>query len=157
MEFDFGEPYLEANQILQGTEIGLKKYNDLNFLESISMYLGVAQILEIKLKYILNYTFDLDFDRTEKWTLGKTVSELKSKQFHPSLVSLLEEVVSNRNYIAHDLLASEIFINSLIPESGFTKNVRILSKAQFNLEQVLFLVDWAFEHCGFKKPTPKSK
>ena len=70
---------LDQKDISEGTKAGLKKYENLNFLERYALYIGVAQILEMRLKQILVNEFGEIFDNLEEWTLGRVLSKFKKE------------------------------------------------------------------------------
>ena len=72
-------PELNAEQIREGTQNGLKKYENLSFIEQYAMYMGMAQILEFGLKKLYEEKFGGNLDDMERWTLGKTKFELEKK------------------------------------------------------------------------------
>jgi hypothetical protein len=136
--------YLNATDIRRGTERGLRKYEGLNFFEQFAMYIGVAQLLEISLKQILERKYGYDIDSIEKWTLGRVASELKKKGLREDFFQLLDPVVVDRNYIAHNLLASDILFNSFTKSKNiYTKERRRLARAIYELEQIFFLLTWS--------------
>lgn len=141
---------LSRQRISNETEKGLTKYKTLNFLERYAMYMGVSQILELGLKKLLVAKFQYDIDKIDKWTLGKTCSELEKNKLRPDFILLLKSVVDYRNYIAHELLANKIIMHTLleniIPENHYEKETRRLDKAIIELEQLFFLFNWTTEN-----------
>ena len=117
------------------------------------MFMGVSQILEFGLKNLLVDKFQYDIDKIEKWTLGKTCSELELNKLRPDFIILLRSVVEYRNYIAHDLLANRFILYSLLedtmPENHYDKESRRLDKAIIELEQLFFLFTWTNENNGW--------
>lgn len=144
---------LRGPKINAGTKKGLKKYKNLNFLERYALFMGVAQILEINLKNLLVDKFKYDINKIEKWTMGKTCSELEQNNLRPDFILLLRSVVEYRNYIAHELLANKYLMHSLledeIPENHYDKDSRQLDKAIIELEQLFFLITWTNENNGW--------
>ncbi|MCM4168064.1 hypothetical protein KCTC52924_03616 [Arenibacter antarcticus] len=67
---------LDQKDIREGIHAGIKKYENLNLLEKYSMYMGVAQILEMQLKQLLVKDFREEFNNIEKWPLGRTLNKL---------------------------------------------------------------------------------
>lgn len=69
--------------------------------------------------------FQYDIDKIDKWTLGKTWSELERNKLRPDFILLLKSIVDYRNYIAHELLANKVLMDALlenkIPESHYDK------------------------------------
>lgn len=135
--------YLVEKKIRKGTRKRLKKYKKLGFLERFGMYMGVAQLLEIALKQILYDKFKYDLEKTEKWTLGRVVAELKEKGLKEDIFEFLDPVVNDRNYIAHDLLANHLIFHMISKPKKkiYTKEIRRLARATYELEQVFFLIE----------------
>jgi len=146
-------PHLNAEQIREGTQKGLKKYENLSFIEHYAMYMGMAQILEFGLKKLFEQKFGGNLDDMERWTLGKTRIELEKKGLRVDFITLLKGVVDSRNYLAHEILANEALmngmLNKLFVQGRFSKNQRILWKAIDELEQICFLFDWTNENNGW--------
>lgn len=139
------EPHLDGDEIRAKVRKKMEKYDDRSFLENVAMYLGVAQILELGLKNLLVRKYDYEFDDLEKFTLGRTKNELERCGLRDDYLALVESVVESRNYIAHEMLANDALVKSIVGDSG-TKEQRILWKAIYELEQAVFLYDWCEEH-----------
>ena len=146
-------PHLNAEQIREGTQKGLKKYENLSFIEQYAMYMGMAQILEFGLKKLFEQKFGGDLENMERWTLGKTRIELEKKGLRSDFIALIKGVVDSRNYIAHEILANEALMNGMLNKFNvqgvFSKNQRILWKAINELELTCFLFDWTNENNGW--------
>lgn len=138
--------FLSQEDIANGTNKGLAKYQDLNFLERFAMFNGVSQLLELRLKNLLIDKFQYDLEKIEKWTLGKTCYELESKGLRADFIFLLKSVIEYRNYIAHELLANRVLIQDMLqsqfPSDHYDKDQRLLDKAIYELEQLVFLFIW---------------
>lgn len=145
--------HLNSKQIAEGTRNGLKKYEGLSFIEQFAMYKGVAQLLELGLKKLLEEKFNYELEIMEKWTLGKTKVELEKNNLRPDFIVLLKNVVQDRNHIAHEILANELLLNGMLNSlnisTEFSKNKRMLWKAINELEQICFLFDWTNENNGW--------
>jgi hypothetical protein len=115
--------------------------------------MGVSQILEIGLKNLLTDKFLYDQNKIEKWTMGRTCSELEQNKLRPDFIFLLKSVVEYRNYIAHELLANKLLMDTLLenkrPEVHYDKESRRLDKAIIELEQLFFLFSWTNENDGW--------
>ncbi|MBO3116803.1 hypothetical protein J4050_08595 [Winogradskyella sp. DF17] len=146
-------PHLNAEQIREGTQKGLKKYENLSFIEQYAMYMGMAQLLEFGLKKLYEEKFGGSLDDMERWTLGKTRVELERKGLREDFIALLKGVTDSRNHIAHEILANEALMNGMMNklnvQGAFSKNKRILWKAINELEHVCFLFDWTNENNGW--------
>lgn len=127
-------------------EKNLKAYNNLSFPEQFAMYMGKAQLLEIGLKGILAEKLGYNVDDMERWTLGKVRVELEKAGIRPDFITLLKSVVRARNFIAHEILAAEAMVGSLLGENKFAKNQRTLGKAVYELEQLILHFDLNQEH-----------
>jgi hypothetical protein len=138
--------HLTKKDIDKKVDKSLKKYRKLDFLGNYAMFMGITQLLEIALKNLLADNYNVSLEKTEKLTLGQTKSELEKLGLRSDLISLLENIVEKRNYIAHELLANEMITQSLINQSKakehFTKEARYLSKAIYELEHLMVLFKW---------------
>jgi len=141
---------LNQEQIAEATKERLKKYDGLNFFEEFSMFMGTAQILEFGLKKLLENKFEYSLDDMEKWTLGKIKTELEKNDLRKDFIILLKSVVDYRNYIAHELMANVGLMGALfkevLPKDHYSKDHRLLHKAIYELEQLVFLFDWNNEN-----------
>ncbi|SIS95313.1 hypothetical protein [Chryseobacterium gambrini] len=144
------ENHLTTEQIHEGMKEGLQKYENLTFLAKYGMFMGVIQILEFGLKKLLQEKFNYDLDEMEKWTLGKTVKELKEKGLRSDFISLLENIVEKRNYIAHEMLSNMALMNSIVEDlNPYPKDERKLDKAIIELENIIFFFDWTNTNNGW--------
>lgn len=147
------EAILSKEDIRKGTSKGLEKYKNLSFMERYAMYMGVSQILELGLKKLLHDTFGYDFDKMEKWTLGKTHIELVKNKLRPDFLYLLKNTVENRNYIAHEILANKLLFHEIlgynIPANHYDKESRRLDKFTIELEELVFLFEWTSSNNGW--------
>jgi len=136
-------PLLTADEIRKGTEKGLEKYNNQNFLTRYALFMGMCQILEFGLKKLLEERYNYNNEKIKKWTLGRTTSTLKDEGLRPDFIQLLEQLVGQRNDIAHEMLANSALMNSLFESYEFSnKDERTLAKATYCLENIIFLFDW---------------
>ncbi|MBN1449846.1 MAG: hypothetical protein JW963_02440 [Anaerolineales bacterium] len=139
-------PSLTGEEIQDQVFKRLEKYENQNFFEQFAMFMGVSQILEIGLKNLLSSKFGYDYEKTEKWTLGRTKEELKKCGLRADFIVLLQSVIDYRNYIAHELLANQAIMQGLASNYSGRKEFRELQKGIYELEQVVFLYDWCQEH-----------
>lgn len=109
------------------------------------MFMGKAQILEFGLKALLTRTYGVESEQMEKWTLGKVKNELEKNGLRADFVALLHSLVQHRNYIAHELLANNALLSSIL-ELSPVMHGRDLWKATYELEQLIILHDWCVEH-----------
>jgi hypothetical protein len=140
------EPCLGAREIQEQVFKRLEKYKKLNVFEQFAMFMGMVQVLEVGLKKLLGRRYNYDYDRIEKWTLGKTTSELKKCGLRADFIFLLESVVKYRNYIAHELLVNDAMVRFLLGGDSGRLELRHLEKGVYELEQLVFLYDWCEEH-----------
>ena len=146
------ETGLSATEISKGVSERTQKYKALSFLEQYAMYMGVAQLLELRLKQILVREFGFGSESVEKFPLGRTLDELTRNGMRKDFLHIAGMVKDDRNYIAHELLANEMILESLNSKSDYssTKNLRILQKAIIEIEQLMFIFDWNEEHGEWK-------
>jgi hypothetical protein len=139
------KPSLSEEEIRDMISEKLEGYKKLSFLEQYAMFMGKAQILEFVLKSLLSNKYEIESEIMERWTLGKLKNELAQKGLRSDFIDLLESIVQSRNYIAHELLANNALLNSLVELSPKIKG-RDLWKATYELEQIIILHDWCVEH-----------
>lgn len=149
-------PRLDEREIREQVQMRLEKYKKLNVLEQFAMFMGMAQILEAGLKGLLARRYKYDYDKMEKWTLGKVAIELKSSGLRNDFITLLESVVGYRNHIAHELLANEALLRSILGGDGGRLELRQLEKGIYELEQIMFLHDWCEEHDAWVRNDARS-
>ena len=142
------EPSMTEEQIKDLVQAKLEEYKDLSVLEQYAMFMGKAQILEFGLKGLLSRKYGVPSEDMERWTLGKTKNELKSKGLRPDFITLLESVVSYRNDMAHEFLANNVITRSIANFSE-RKLYGDLFRAIYELEQIIILYDWCEEHNGW--------
>lgn len=141
-------PRLTPKQLQRTVFRRLAAYTQLSFLEQFAMFMGKAQVLELALKHLLVRLYDYDFDRLERWTLGRVVRELKERGLRGDFVALMESLVEHRNFIAHELLASTAMFRQLVGRRTRIPRpiVRPLDQGIFELEQVMYVQDWLEKH-----------
>ncbi len=152
-QFSNKKQELSSEQIKEYVLQRLEKYKNLNFFEEYAMFMGLAQILEFGLKKLLEENYGYELESMDKWTLGKIKVELERNGLRPDFIDLLKSIVDYRNYIAHELLSNnalmKVLYNKLIPENHYSKEHRVLHKAIYELEQLIFLFDWTNENNGW--------
>ena len=83
----------------------------------------------------------------------KNIKEIIIKSGTMNRVILLGSVTDYRNYIAHEILANRslylAIISNIAPEGHYDKEHRILHKAIYELEQLVFLFEWTNENNGW--------
>ncbi len=139
------EPSLSGEEIKKLVSQKLEGFKNLSFLEQFAMFMGIAQILEFGLKGLLARKYSVPLETMERWTLGRIKNELEQKGLRPDFIALLNSVVEYRNYIAHELLANNALINSIV-EMSPRMVAGELWKGIYELEQIIILHDWSKEH-----------
>jgi uncharacterized protein YutE (UPF0331/DUF86 family) len=140
-----GEPYLSGETIRDEVFKRLVKYDSMSFLESYAMFMGKAQILEIGLKNLLIHRYGAEEEKLERSTLGQTARMLEEHGLRQDYVALLKSLIQYRNYIAHELLANDAMLKSLLGGESQRFEVRELEKGLYELEQAILLYDWCNE------------
>jgi hypothetical protein len=139
-------PSLNAEQIQEGVRRRLRKYEDKSMLERFALFMGVAQLLELSLKALLLRKYSVALEDSERWTLGRTMRELKDRGIRSDFLVFLDGVVGYRNYVAHELLADEALRHSILGTDHAVREPKELSKGIYELEQLALLHDWCEEH-----------
>lgn len=140
------EKVLDKNQISQSILPRLKKYENLNFLEHYTIFMGVAQILELASKGLLIRRYGYDEKKIEKYSLGKVKNELIQCGLRSDYITLLESLIKYRNYFAHELLVNDVLIRSLLGGKSGRLEIKQLNPATYELEQLIFLYEWCEEN-----------
>lgn len=139
------EPSLSGEEIRSLVIKKLDAYKDLSFLEQYAMFMGKAQILEFGLKNLLARKYSVPLEDMERWTLGRVKNELEQRGLRADFIALLNSLVQYRNYIAHELLANNALISSIVEISPRMEG-RDLWKGTYELEQIIILHDWCEEN-----------
>jgi hypothetical protein len=138
--------HITRAEILRRISKKLNRYSELDYFGQFATFMGNVQLLEIGLKNLLASRYEYDETQVERWTLGRTTKELKEKGLRKDFVRLLNDLVEQRNYVAHELLANEIVYFALLrrgrPKAFYSKELRFLQKSIIHLEVVLFLFRW---------------
>lgn len=147
------ENVITPEQITEKVSAKMKQLEDLSFLERYAMFMGKAQLVEFGLKNILINDKDYEYEEVETKTLGWTITELKENNLREDFLALLGDLLRYRNHFAHDFLADQAFMNSLLKDEvlGFTKPFRELTKALFVVEQTILVYDFINEGGSFWK------
>jgi hypothetical protein len=72
--------------------------------------------------------------------------ELSKCGLRQDFILLLESVVTYRNYIAHEFLANDAMLRSILDGDSGRLELRRLEHGIYELEQIVFLYDWCEEH-----------
>ncbi len=140
---------LNVEEIQKAVGQRLTKYKKLNFLEHFAMFMGIAQLLELSLKGLLHRKYGVDPKDMERWTLGMTAKDLRQRGLRKDFCTLLESVVDYRNHVAHELMANEIMLRSLLGSDSARFEMRQLEKGTHELEQLMFLFEWCDENAAW--------
>lgn len=136
------EPSELESQILSN----LESYSSRSSFECFALLLGKAQILEFGLKNLRERNCGYMREEMEKWTLGRVASEMAAHAFRADYIGLLKDFVRQRNYIAHEMLASNAILRSMAPGLSPRFEFRQLQQPAYDLERLLILHDWCEEH-----------
>jgi hypothetical protein len=119
----------------------LRKYDNLNFLESFAMFMGKAQLVELSLKNILTIKYSYNENRIERWTLGTTIKELEKCGLRKDFIMLLKDLNEHRNYIAHELLADDALMKKLAGSKAQRFAWKSLERGLYAVEAVIVVHD----------------
>ena len=132
----------------------LDKYKDRTVLEQYAIFMGKAQILEFGLKGLLIRRFYVSTEDTKRWTLGKTMNELRKRGLRHDFLGFLESIVEHRNCMAHEFLVNNAIVCSI---SNFSdrKVYGNLFRALYEIERIIILYDWCERNNEWLPRTPK--
>jgi len=139
---------MSGEQIKAEVFARLDQYKDRSVLEQYAIFMGKAQLLEFGLKGLLARKFNVPHDEMERWTLGRTKSELRDRGLRPDFIRFLESVVNHRNNMAHEFLVN-IEITRSIANFSDRKLYGDLFRALYELEQIIILHDWCEVNNGW--------
>lgn len=139
-------PSFSREEIEAAMDKKLEKYKGRSFLEQFAMFMGFAQILEIGLKNMLQREHGISGEKMLRWTLGRTAQKMREYNVRPDFCGLLESLVEKRNYVAHELIASELLLRSLLGNVQATFGWDELKKGILELEHLMVLAEWCDEH-----------
>jgi hypothetical protein len=139
-------PRLTARQLSNLVLRRLKRYDGLNGLEQFAMFMGKTQVLEFGLKGLLSRLYNYESEAMQRWTLGRTTSELKKSGLRADYIVLLESLVEYRNYIAHEYLANDAILRQLLGKKVGRLERKHFEHGMYELEQAMVLFDWCQEH-----------
>lgn len=141
-----GPSALQPEEIREWVANRLEKYKSMNTLEGFAMFMGMAQVLELRLKQLFSAQTNSDLEDSEKWTMGKTITALAKNNLRPDLIELLRSVCEYRNYIAHEYLANVVMLHDLLGGNIGRLEQKYFDQAVYKLEQVTVLFDWCEEN-----------
>ena len=140
------EPTLTPDEVSKELRKRLKPYDKLNLLEQYAMFMGKTQVLEFGLKNLLERKCGYDLERMERWTLGRTIRELKSRGMREDFAARLESLLGYRNYIAHELLANEAMLRKLLGGDTGRLELKNLQRGVYEIEHAILVHDWLAKH-----------
>lgn len=139
------------NDTLGGQELqdrisaGLEIYDGKPFIERFGLFMGKAQLLEFGLKKILASLpgYNLDEEKLESLTLGKTRQKMESLGLRTDYNATLKSFTQQRNTMAHEFLANFALTQQLMDGAALIGPVeRELSRACYAVEQLIILFDF---------------
>jgi len=127
----------------------LSRYMGISYLEHFALFMGGVQVLEMHHKVLLAERYGKDLDQMERWTLGRINKEMLAAGIRPDYCAFLSELVTKRNFIAHEMLANNALLRSL--SSGFSprQERKVLDPATYELEQLFVLAAWCDKYDGW--------
>lgn len=134
---------LNEDEFKREVEGRLEKYRNRSLFEQFSIYMGLAQILELNLKQLLNRRYGMEKDAIEYCSLGQVKELLKSRGLHPGFIALLEVVVRSRNHMAHNFLAEAFITREMFQGIETRYETRELEKGIYQLESLFVLFEWS--------------
>jgi hypothetical protein len=146
------EKTLSGKQIHARVVRRLKKYDDLTYFEQVALFIGKAQLLEAALKQLLVTRYGCPEGKAARWSLGRTISELKTRGLRPDFVKLLEELNYYRNYAAHDLLADHAIMTKIVRSFADRETAKWLFRSLYTVEQTVIVYDFLARNEFFDAP-----
>lgn len=139
------DPFLTGGQIRAKVHTKIDEYKERSMLEQYAIFMGKVQILEFGLKGLLTRRYGVPPEDMERWTLGRTKSELKDRGLRTDYILLLQSLIGHRNNMAHEFLVNNAITRSIANFSEF-KLCGDLFRAVYELEQAMILYDWCEEN-----------
>jgi hypothetical protein len=127
----------------------LDRYMGCSYLEHFALFMGGVQLLEMHHKGLLAQRYGRDMEGMERWTLGRVANEMRVAGVRPDYCELLSRLVTSRNYIAHEMLASNALLRSLVKGWSPRFGRKILDPATYELEQLVVLATWCDKYNGW--------
>ena len=127
----------------------LERYTSASYLEHFALFMGGVQLLELHHKGLLSEHYGKDLEAMERWTLGRVANEMRAAGVRPDYCELLSSLVTSRNWIAHEMLASEALLRSLLNGARTRLGRKILDPATYELEQLFVLAQWCDKYDGW--------
>ena len=127
----------------------LDRYVGISYLEHVALFMGGVQLLELHHKGLLAQRYGKDIDAMERWTLGRVANEMSAAGVRPDYCERLSSLVKSRNFIAHEMLANEMLLRSLVKGGLHRHGRKILDPATYELEQLFVLAAWCDKYDGW--------
>lgn len=127
----------------------LRRYVGISYLEHFALFMGGVQLLELHHKTLLAQRYGKDLNSMERWTLGRVANEMRAAGVRPDYCEFLSSLVASRNFIAHEMLASEALLQSLVKGGSPRRGRKILDPATYELEQLFVLAAWCDSYDGW--------
>ena len=127
----------------------LDRYTGVNYLEHFTLFMGGMQLLEMHHKGLLAQHYQRDLEQMERWPLGRVANEMRAAGVRPDYCELLSHLVTTRNFIAHEMLASNALLRSLVKGPSPRQARKVLDPATYELEQLIVLASWCDKYDGW--------
>ena len=116
----------------------LSAYDNKNCLEQYALYMLRVQMYELSIKQDLSNLFGLKEDKVERMSLGGIARYFRENKIkaNEGFFTHLQHIIQQRNSMAHDFLASNSALASIVGEAATNRAERKLSKAIYELENV---------------------
>lgn len=136
----------------------LKPLDGFNLLERYAILMAQIQSVELILKRLLSDERGYDFDELENYTAfgNRFFKLLKKEGMHDTLLSFLEDLKMYRNYFAHEFMANQMIITSILKKRAleYSKPHRLLRNALFSFEQFILMHEELPRYAFFKNKRP---
>jgi hypothetical protein len=127
----------------------LGRYKGVSYLEHFALFMGGVQLLEMHHKGLLAQRYGKALEEMERWTLGRVANEMRAVGVRPDYCALLSSLVTSRNFIAHEMLASYAMLKSLVKGWSPRLGRRVLDPATYELERLVVLASWCDKYDGW--------
>lgn len=118
----------------------LKQVEKLNYLELYALFMGKAQIIEFILKRLLIEKYNYSFEDVERYTLGKSINELKNNDLRKDFITLLEKLNKYRVEMAHNFLYDNIITMQILNlHKSPHLTTKILNHELYCVEEVIIV------------------
>ena len=132
---------LNGNTLSKKVFKNLIKIDKLGFLEQYAVFMGKTQLVELEMKGLLIRKYGYNEDKIIKFTLGRTIIELKKSGLRKDFVKLLEGLLDYRNDLAHEFLGITAYLESIRKGAGRLQHKQ-LRYALFAVEEIIIVYDF---------------